>query len=138
MIVRTEDERQKAERNFHAILAHARINAEAEIMTLDAVERVQSLNGPALVKTRNSRANIFGRIVAFLKDFSVETYTEAEHLRINAIIAELSKDASLVVLGLRLCEAGKEKRYATDLIDLLKKLPLTIMVKGQGDVNLFK
>jgi len=138
MIVHTEDERQRAQKNFQAILAHARIPAEAEILALHDGHGLGQGSVREGVPTGKGKKNVFSRIMDFIRDFAVESYTDDEHARINGIIAERSADASMVVLGMRIPEKGKEKRYAREIKTLIEKLPMTILVKGQDMVNLFK
>ena len=65
-------------------------------------------------------------------------YCPQDRDKIRKIIQKTSYDARLVVLGLHEPEKNQINSYAADIRDLTRPLPLTILVKGNQEINLFK
>lgn len=138
MIVHNEEQREKAAHNINQILKHARINAEAVVMCISGDGEAVTPE-PELMHSGEQRTqNVFGKLINFLRGFEQDRYTAPETERIRSIIRTTSQDARLVVLGLHAPAAGDEKKYASDMIALVKNLPRTVLVKGNQNINLFK
>jgi len=139
MVVSTLQLKEQAEKNINAILGHARINAAVSVLCLEeGGEEESSTTLDVAVSVSKQQGSVFSRLVGFFKTFETGKYNPGDRERISAIIKQTSADARLVVLGLHLPEKSKINAYAASVRDLTASLPLTILVKGNQEINLFK
>jgi len=155
-IVGTDREKETYEKKIKTILTEGRINARFDIISLkkdDSEKFDNNINGDfqhenhklkrthtvknIIQQNLQSGGKFFNRIINIFSNIEPNVYAEKERELINNIIIETSKDARLVVMGLKIPEKGKENAYAATMKKLIAELPTTILVKGKYNINLF-
>ena len=138
MVVPTLELKAQALKNLSGILGSARINAEVSVTCLEEGEVELPENDTVPQREKRQKGNVFSRLVGFFKTFETGKYNPKDSERIREIIRKTSADARLVVMGLHLPEKNRINSYASTVRDLTAPLPLTILVKGNQEVNLFR
>jgi len=84
-------------------------------------------------ETRRARNREFAAMLPEIRmDVDVDVIRREEGQAVTDIIREHSQDASLVFLGMSMAPAGEEVEYATHIVELLKHLPSTVLVRNAG------
>jgi len=93
------------------------------------------------VKSIASNALTFEQTEASLQELlnrsriraSAEVIQRPEGMTVQAVIHERSRDADLVLMGLREPEEGEEEAYAQRLSTMVENLPTVMLVRAAGD-----
>ncbi|MCG8572558.1 MAG: amino acid permease [Spirochaetes bacterium] len=140
MIVRDAEARKKQESNLLAIVQFARIEADIDILQIDEFQSAHpELEPHHFIKKSRSFFKKLRKGLDKNFQFNMEQkkYSNDDRVKITDIIKTASNDARLVVLGLNIPEKGKEIEYADTMKEMIKELPLTILVKSSHKINLF-
>ncbi len=142
MIVRSDKRKEMSEKSLRAFLSQGRIDAEVDVISLglddDVVEETSQVEkeGNLWHKLTHSR-NLLGRFRHFLDNLEQRRYTEVDRQRIQDIIVDKSRDSRLVILGVHVPDPNHAGAVARDMKKLLLRLPVTLLVKGRHNINLF-
>jgi len=143
MIVSSRELKEEAERNISAILEDSRIKADIDVILL---ENNLELNTLVKKETKNEflkdalseklieQSPMISKLVRFLAKFEQPKSDEKRKLAIYKTIEAVSRNARLVIMGVNIPAEGKVISYARDLKNLLKGLPVTMLVKGKHTI----
>lgn len=140
MIVRSDQIKAQMEEHLKEIIKDGRIPAEVLVESLGVecleeefcdVERTHWWD--RIVQPKNP----FSRLIGFMGHLEQSRFQEDDSKRIKEIIKETSKTARMVVLGVNIPEKGKESGYASSIRNMIEEMPLTLLVKGNHNINLF-
>lgn len=139
MVVRTNSMKKKMESNMKTILSHGRINAHIEVTSLNIPDENESAKERLDIVPEKERphGNIFSRIIHFVSHLEQTRFGDPERKRIREIIIETSKNARMVIMGVNVPAKGKEAAYANELRTIMQEMPITLLVKGNHNINLF-